>query len=149
MRIQSIKIEDFLSIKSVKYSFESGLHLFTGNNGAGKSTLLQALQVGLFNKCERAQPWARLFGPGGFVITTYFTDINGNNIQVINNRRNNRFEVYENDVLQTHQISKGLPMVTKMLNLTYQELTMLSYLTPSTVSGILTGKNRLPSIPVL
>ena len=139
MRIGSVEIEDFLSIKSLSYSFQDGLHLFTGNNGAGKSTILQALQVSLFNKCERPMPWGRLSGPGGFVITTYFTDINGSSIQVINNRRNNRFEVYENSVLQTHQISKGLPMVAKMLNLTYQEFSMLSYLTPSTVSGILTG----------
>ena len=139
MKILSITIKDFLSVKSLYYAFDEGLHLFKGNNGAGKTTILQALQVGLFNKTDRPQPWGRINGAGGFIIIVNFTDKDGNDIIVINDRRKNRFEIYDNGLIQTHQISKGLPMVSKMLNLTYHEFSMLSYLTPTTVSSILTG----------
>ncbi len=142
MKIRNIRIQNFLSIKDLTYNFEEGLHLFKGNNGHGKSSILQALQVGLFNKCDRPMPWGRIGGPGGFIITTEFKNIEGKEVKVINDRTRNRFEVYENDILLTHQISKGLPLVTKMLNLTYPEFSMLSYLTPSTVSSILTGTDN-------
>ena len=142
MKVRNIRIQNFLSIKDLTYNFEEGLHLFKGNNGHGKSSILQALQVGLFNKCDRPMPWGRIGGPGGFIITTEFKNIEGKEVKVINDRTRNRFEVYENDILLTHQISKGLPLVTKMLNLTYSEFSMLSYLTPSTVSSILTGTDN-------
>jgi len=139
MNIKYVKITDFLSIKELTYDFDNGLYLFTGTNGVGKTSILQALQVGLFNKCERPQPWARLAGDGGFIIEVGFIDNDGKNIIAINNRKRNRYEVYEDDELLTHQISKGLPIVSQKLNLTYDEFTMLSYLTPNTVASILTG----------
>jgi DNA repair exonuclease SbcCD ATPase subunit len=139
VKIKSIHIQNFLSIKDLLFNFEDGLHLFTGDNGAGKSTILQAVSVGLFNKCERPQPWARLDGPGGFTITTTFTIDGGEDIVVVNNRVANRFEVYRAGTLLTHQISKGLPMVADILNISYHEFTMLSSLTPTTIASILTG----------
>ena len=142
MRIKSIKVKDFLSIESLFFTFTDGLHLFSGDNGAGKTTILQALQVGLYNKCDRPQPWARLDGPGGFIIEVSFISKEGKDIKTINNRINNRFEVYEDDILLSHQISKSLPMVVNMLNLNFSEFSMLSYLTPNTISSVLTGTDN-------
>lgn len=139
MKIQRVQISDFLSVKQLDYHFNNGLHLFTGNNGAGKSSILLALQVGLFNKCERPQPWARLTGPGGFQIEVDFISVHGTEVKVINNRTKNRYEVFESGELLTYQISKGIPIVSKLLNLSYHEFTLLTFLTPSTVSNILTG----------
>ncbi len=90
--VNSIKISNFLSIKELSYTFNDGLHLFVGDNGAGKTTILQALQVGLFNKCERPQPWARLNGPGGFKVEVNFTGADGTEMLTINDRARNRFE---------------------------------------------------------
>ena len=139
MKIKSINIKDFLSIKDLSYTFEDGLHLFVGDNGAGKSSILTALQVGLYNKCDRPNPLARLSGPGGFKIEVEFVSVSGSNVKVINNRTKNRYEVYEDGELLTHQISKGIPIVSKMLNLSYHEFQLLTFLTPTTVANILTN----------
>ncbi len=139
MKIKSIRVKDFLSIAKLNYTFTDGLNLFLGNNGAGKSSILLALQVGLYNKMDRPQPWARLSGAGGFTIEVDFIDIHGNEITTINNRNRNRFEVFENGELLTHQISKALPIVAEKLNLSYTEFNLLTFLTPSTVANILIG----------
>ena len=139
MTINTVKIENFLSVKYLTFDFSNGLHLLTGTNGVGKSTILQAVSVGLFNKSERPMPWGRIGGPGGFKITVEFVDNSNNIITVINDRARNRFEVYENEELLTHQITRGLPIVAKKLDMTYHEFTILSFLTPQTISGVLTG----------
>jgi len=139
MTIKSIDIENFLSVHSLHFDFSDGLHLLSGDNGAGKSTILQAVSVGLYNKCERPQPWARIGGRGGFLIKVKFVDVDGNDIIVINDKYTSRFEVFINGELETHQISKGLPIVAERLNISYHEFTMLSFLTPTTITSILTG----------
>jgi len=139
MKVSKVEIHNFLSIENLEFEFTEGLHLFTGNNGAGKSTILQAVSVGLYNKSIRPEPWSRLGGPGGYTIKVYFTDTKGNEVMVINDKVTNRYEVYVNSELKTHQISKGLPMVSALLNVSYHEFTMLVFLTPTTITGILTG----------
>jgi len=139
MKIKNVSIHNFLSIENLTFNFTEGLHLFEGDNGVGKSSILQAVSVGLYNKCERAQPWARIGGPGGFSIEVEFTDVLGDTIKVINNRGTGRYEVFINDELETYQISKGLPIVAERLNISYHEFTMLSFLTPTTITNILTG----------
>jgi len=142
MHINSIKIEDFLSIKELEFSFEQGLTLFLGENGAGKTSILQAISVGLYNKCERDGPLARLGGTGGFIITIVLIDNDNNTIKVVNNRKRNRFEVFKNGELLTHQISKGIPLIEQMFNMSYKEFTMLSFLSTSTISNILVGTDN-------
>ena len=50
-----------MSVKSLSYTFEKGLHLFKGTNGVGKSSILQALLVGLYGFVARPETLNPMF----------------------------------------------------------------------------------------
>jgi len=48
--LQSVEIENFLSHKSTKLTFDKGVTVFVGQNGAGKSSIIDAITFALFGE---------------------------------------------------------------------------------------------------
>jgi len=52
MRIRSLRLQDFGTIKALDVSFSDGIQTITGNNGEGKSTILKAISLALYNRFQ-------------------------------------------------------------------------------------------------
>ncbi len=48
--LQSVELENFLSHKSTKLTFDKGVTVFVGQNGAGKSSIIDAITFALFGE---------------------------------------------------------------------------------------------------
>ena len=48
--LQSVELENFLSHKNTKLTFDKGVTVFVGPNGAGKSSIIDAITFALFGE---------------------------------------------------------------------------------------------------
>lgn len=53
MRVEEIKLKNFLSYKELDLKLSQGLNIITGANGSGKSSLLESVVWGVFGKTQR------------------------------------------------------------------------------------------------
>jgi DNA repair exonuclease SbcCD nuclease subunit/energy-coupling factor transporter ATP-binding protein EcfA2 len=139
VQIQSVHVENFLSIKKLDFTFSSGLTLFTGSIGSGKSTLLEAVPYALYGKTSKSR-YKDDVSPNCYSGETKVSlKFKVNEIEYVVIRKIGKLSFKVNDKeISGSRISETQQLINEILGLSYEEFSTLVFFSQDT--GTFFGK---------